>query len=231
VVDADATYLRDLGAAHLSPRRYAYLEVSDTGCGMSADTAARIFEPFYTTKPTGRGLGLSAIQGIVRGHHGTVKVYSELGRGTTFKILLPTTDQPPAREADGGNGSAATGRGRVVLVIDDEEDIRVLVRKVLERHGFAVALAPDGRTGEAEYRARRPDIDLVLCDLTMPHQDGGTTFRRLRQFDPSVKVVLMSGFSADEATAGLNGMGLHGFLRKPFRVEELTAAVFAAVGG
>jgi PAS domain S-box-containing protein len=230
VVDADAKYLTDLGAAHLTAGRYAYLEVSDTGCGMSADTAARMFEPFYTTKPAGRGLGLSAIQGIVRGHRGAVRVYSEVGRGTTFKILLPTTDQSPARDAAGHAAGAAAGRGRLVLVIDDEEDVRVLVRKVLERYGFAVALAADGRTGEAEYRGRRAEVDLVLCDLTMPHQDGGTTFRRLRQLDPGVRVVLMSGFSADEATAGLNGMGLQGFLRKPFRVEELAEAVFAAVG-
>ncbi len=230
VVDADAKYLTDLGAAHLTPGRYAYLEVSDTGCGMSADTAARMFEPFYTTKPMGRGLGLSAIQGIIRGHQGAIKVYSEVGRGTTFKVLLPTSEQVLARDADDRGLAVATGRGRTVLVIDDEEDIRVFIRKVLERHGFAVALSPDGRAGEAEYRARRPEVDLVLCDLTMPHQDGGTTFRRLRQFNPAVRVVLMSGFSADEATAGLNGMGLQGFLRKPFRAEELIDAIFAAVG-
>src|ERR671915_96847 len=119
-------------------RSYVCLEVSDTGCGMDEATKARIFEPFFTTKFTGRGLGMSAVLGIVRGHGGAIKVYTQVGKGTTFKVLLPTTDDAPAPEADPDPSGRPFGRGRTVLVVDDEEDVRVLARKLLTRAGFAV---------------------------------------------------------------------------------------------
>jgi PAS domain S-box-containing protein len=229
-IDADQKYLTDIAAADLPPGRYVYLEVSDTGCGMSEETKARIFEPFYTTKFTGRGLGLSAIQGIIRGHNGAIRVYSQLGRGTTFKVLLPVSDQPAAPVDVSTPLPARTGRGRTVLVVEDEEDVRVFVRKALEMHGFNVLLAADGRAGVEAFRAGHPNVAAVLCDLTMPHLDGVSAFREIRRLDPTAKVVLMSGFSADEATAGLSGMGLNGFLRKPFRAQELLSVVFDAAG-
>ncbi len=230
-IDADARYLADVGAPHLPPRRYAYLEVSDTGCGMSEEVQARIFEPFFSTKTTGRGLGLSAIQGIVRGHDGWVKVYSAPGRGTTFKVLLPSAAQPADADAVPTTVDAtAAGRGRRVLVIDDEEDIRVLARKVLEMCGFVVDTADDGRAGAEAFEHDPARFHAVVCDLTMPHLDGASTFRRIRHARPDVPVVLMSGFSEDETTAGLGGMNLNGFLRKPFRAQELRQTVLDVVG-
>ncbi|MDB5311841.1 MAG: Blue-light-activated protein [Gemmataceae bacterium] len=232
-LDADARYLADIQAADdLTPGRYVYLEVSDTGCGMTEDVIARVFDPFFTTKFTGRGLGLAAVQGIVRAHRGAIKVYSQPGRGSTFKVLFPAADPGPGPAADQLTPAALPkhGRGRLILVVDDEEDIRVMARKVLEMGGFSVELAPDGRAGVAAF-VRHPDaVAAVLLDLTMPHLDGAEAFRELRQVRPDVTVLLTSGFAAHEAMAGFQGKGLAGFVRKPFRAQELLAAVFAAVG-
>jgi PAS domain S-box-containing protein len=230
VVDADAAYLREVSADDLPPRRYAYLEVSDTGCGMTDEVKARLFEPFFTTKFTGRGLGLSAVLGIVRGHGGAVKVYTQVGKGTTFKVLLPTTDDAPPADPGPDEADRPFGRGRLVLVVDDEEDVRVLARKLLTRAGFAVEVAADGRAGVDAFRARPDDFALVLLDLTMPRLDGAAAFRELRQVRRGVRVILASGYAADEATVGFEGKGLAGFVRKPFRSQELLAAVRAAVG-
>ena len=229
-IDADAQYLTEVGAGELAPARYVTLEVSDNGCGMSQETQARIFEPFFTTKFTGRGLGLAAVAGIVRSHGGAIKVYSQEGKGTTFKMLLPAVATAAPSDAVKSGSRAAFGCGRAVLVVDDEEAVRVLVRKVLTAAGFAVELAADGRAGVVAFEARPDHFALVLCDLTMPHLDGADTFREMRAVRKDVTVLLMSGFSETDATAGFAGKGLAGFLRKPFSVAELQSAVFAAVG-
>jgi two-component system cell cycle sensor histidine kinase/response regulator CckA len=229
-IDADAVYLADIGAADLPPRRYVTLEVSDNGCGMSEETKARIFEPFFTTKFTGRGLGLSAVAGIVRSHGGAIKVYSQAGKGTTFKVLLPATAAAAPPDTPPPALRAAFGRGRAVLVVDDEEAVRVLIRKVLTAAGFEAELAADGRAGVAAFAARPHHFALALVDLTMPHLGGADVFRELRAVRKDVSVVLMSGFAEADATAGFAGKGLAGFLRKPFTVPDLLAAVRAAVG-
>ena len=207
-----------------------YVEVSDTGCGMDEATRARIFEPFFTTKFTGRGLGLSAVQGIMRGHGGAIKVYSQVGRGTTFKVLFPALDAPASAGAEADAGPAGFGRGRLVLVVDDEEDVRVMARKCLERAGFRVVEAADGRAGLAAYRARAADVALVLLDWTMPRMDGAEAFREMRRASPDVRVVLTSGFAQEDATSGFAGKGLAGFLRKPFRAQDLIGLVLQVLG-
>jgi len=226
----DRTYL---GGTILAPElpvgSYVHLEVADTGCGMSAETQAKIFEPFYTTKFTGRGLGLSAVLGIVRGHGGALKVYSEVGRGTTFKLLFPCADG--AAEA-GAPEPAAAARWRAegtVLVVDDEETVRSTAALMLRKMGFGVALAVDGREAVRIFQANPAGYTLVLMDLTMPHLDGREAYAELRRVRDDVRVVMMSGFNEQEVVSQFSGKGLAGFLQKPFLFETLSDTVRRAV--
>lgn len=221
----DAAYL---AAAHVAgdpaPGDYVFLEVSDTGSGMSAATLARVFDPFFTTKFTGRGLGLAAVLGIVRGHHGAIKVYSEPGRGTTFKIMFPAAHGAPDASSRPPMGSEWRGSGKV-LVIDDEEAVRTVAAGMLHMLGFATDLAPDGATGLELFRRDPSSYQLVLLDLTMPRMDGEETFRHLRHIEPQVRVVLMSGFNRADATSRFTGKGIAGFVQKPFGIENLTTEI------
>lgn len=215
--------------ADLPEGDYVYLEVSDTGCGMSAETQAKIFDPFFTTKFTGRGLGLAAVLGIVRGHKGAMKVYSEVGRGTTFKLLFPAV-------SGAGETMAATSaplfdwRGHgTVLVVDDEETMRSTIARMMRKLGLDAVLTADGREAVEVFRATPELFAVVLLDLTMPHMDGEQTFTELRRLRPGVRVVLMSGFNAQEALVRFTGKGLASFLQKPFTIESLSTTLRAAL--
>ena len=217
-------------ASELTEGEYVFLEVSDNGCGMNAETQARIFDPFFTTKFTGRGLGLAAVLGIVRGHKGALKVYSEPGRGTTFKLLFPAASGASDAAAEGPSAPGRwQGRG-TVLVVDDEETIRSTVARMLLLTGFEPVLVADGREAVEVFRADPGRFVLVLLDLTMPHMDGEETFTELRRLRADVRVVLMSGFNQQEALVRFPGKGLASFLQKPFNVETLRA-VFQGVLG
>jgi PAS domain S-box-containing protein len=231
-VQVDSSFLEE---THLSPDlpagEYVFLDVMDDGVGMSQEVQRRIFDPFFTTKFTGRGLGLAAVLGIVRGHKGALKVYSEEGVGTTFKVLLPATNGP-GDELGRGNPASSNWRGEgTVLVIDDEESVRVTTSRMLQALGFSPLQAENGREGLKLFGANRGAIVLTVVDLTMPEMDGEEVFRELRLLDPEARVLLMSGFNEQEATSRFSGKPLDGFLQKPFRVPALREKLQQILGG
>jgi PAS domain S-box-containing protein len=229
VYSADAL-TREFPGQAIEPGAFLTLEVSDTGQGMSPEIQARIFEPFFTTKFTGRGLGLSAMQGIVRGHKGGIRVYSELGKGTTFKLIFPAgLDVAPAwREEDESVGWTGSG---TILVVDDEEGVRAVADALLRSMGFEVIQAADGLEALEKFQAGRSVIKAVLMDLTMPHMDGAETFRELRRLDPHCRVVLTSGYNEQDAIQDFLGKGLAAFVQKPFHHADLMRAMQRALGG
>ncbi len=212
------------------PGRYVTLEISDTGCGMDDETQHRMFDPFFTTKAHGHGLGLSASLGIVIGHGGAIRVDSEVGAGTTIRVLLPvSTEEAVAAVAASPTKSHSGGR-KTILCADDEPDIRTFLELALEAFGFEVLLAKDGVECLEVFKAHQDVIDAVLLDLTMPRMSGEDTFRALLELDPSVQVLLTSGYSERDATSRFDGPGPAAFIQKPFPVPNLIAQLEAIVG-
>jgi ligand-binding sensor domain-containing protein/signal transduction histidine kinase len=220
--------LRLLHAAGDMPERgpYVTLEVADDGSGMDAALLGRIFDPFFSTKFTGRGLGLAALLGIVQAHRGGVAVDTAPGRGTRFLVYLPMAEalvgaEPPAREPSEEPPPTTAAR---ILVVDDEESVRLSVARILQRFGYDVVTARDGSEALAMASTGSP-IELILMDVTMPAMDGPTAARQLRARGVEVPIVLMSGYAEEDLAS--RGVMTHvdGFLKKPFEVTELLGAV------
>jgi two-component system, cell cycle sensor histidine kinase and response regulator CckA len=224
---AEASDSGDPGSS--AAMNYLEIAVSDTGCGIPADVLPRIFEPFFTTKELGRGtgLGLAVAYGTIRQHGGTVRVTSEVGSGTRFRIRLPVTNEvvvagalPPLAPV------AATAQ---ILVIDDEEAVRANAKANLEALGYRVVLAEDGKQALALFKANTGAIDLVLLDMIMPEMDGRECFTELRKIAPNLPIILTSGFSREEDVAQLQANGLAHFIRKPYRAAALHRAICEAL--
>jgi PAS domain S-box-containing protein len=210
---------------------YARIDVSDTGTGMDAETRSRIFEPFFTTKFLGRGLGLSAALGIVRGHRGAIGVRTEPGRGTTFTILLPVPGEVRRVARSSGHNSIeyeSEGAG-TILVADDEEGVRSVVASVLEDAGYAVELASDGGQAVERLRELGDRIRLIILDLTMPTLDGAEAAAELRRIRPDIPIIVMSGYGDIEVMQQFGQAGVDDFLPKPFTPDQLAAKVRSAL--
>ena len=227
----DADYLAGAYCAEgIGPGDFVYLEIADTGHGMDRAIRDRIFDPFFTTKFTGRGLGLAAVLGIVRGHRGAIRVYSEPERGTTFKLLFPASAQLAPRAMDKAKANERWQGKGTILVVDDEESIRSLSRRMLERSGFSVTTATDGRDAIEKFQLDRNGIVLVVLDLTMPHLDGEACFRLLRESKPDVKVLLSSGYNEQDVVSLFAGRSPAAFIQKPYTTQELLAKVREVLG-
>ncbi len=224
-----ATYVN--GALGEGP--YVCLEVRDNGCGMDHETQRRMFDPFYTTKTSGRGLGLAALQGIVRGHDGVVMVESARGRGTTITVCLPPVASPASADeaprphdvSPGATGATELADDALILFVDDEPELRSLGQDLLRSFGYRSLLAADGREALTMFMERRDDIALVLLDLTMPQMSGAQTFAAIRAIEPSARIILTSGYSENQFVKGVVDDPLVMFIQKPFRLTTLRAAI------
>ena len=220
-----------IAGTEIEPGNYVCLTVSDTGCGITAEAMPHIFEPFYTTKFVGRGLGLAAVLGIVQGHRGGVQCTSAEGQGTTFELYFPVSSPPPAAPAGVAAPPLAAMRPArgTVLVVDDEEAVRRLAISALTAAGFSVVTADDGTEALAHLRRGATRYDAVLLDLVMPKLDGEDTFVALHMLAPKLPVILTSGVHEQAAVTRFVARGLADFLPKPFTAEMLVTLVTAAI--
>ena len=210
----------------LAAGSYALLQVKDTGSGISEETLTRIFDPFFTTKFTGRGLGLAAVLGIIKGHKGGLRIESEVGKGTTFEIVFPLIDPSKTTEvSEKEKLSIVNGKGKTILVIDDEASVIELLEDVLPEVNFKVISALDPLKGIELYRQHHQNISLVILDYSMPHMDGKAAFEKLLQINMEVKVLLCSGYSEEETLLEFGVDRPTGYFQKPYKTDALIQLV------
>jgi PAS domain S-box-containing protein len=214
-----------VGEASLAGGEFVFLEVSDSGPGIDARMQARIFEPFFSTKAPGRGLGLSAVMGIVRGHRGAIKLDSTVGTGTIWTVYLPACEAPTDMPAVEEPRAELPTAGGTVLVVDDEDSVRTVAQVILEDSGYCVLTAQDGREGVDLFQANADEVRVVLLDMTMPRMDGRQALREIRAIRPEVRVVLSSGYDEGEASGELAGNKITSFIQKPYRADQLLRKV------
>ena len=209
---------------------YVWLEVRDNGCGMDQETQRKLFDPFFTTKFTGRGLGMSAVLGIIRAHKGALLVTSSPGAGATMVVILPIAARMQARETVNNAAETVVEMDNkplpdVILIVDDEEMIRGVCIEMLGILGFKTLVASGGEEALRIFSENRDRIGLVLLDQCMPVMDGVTVFRNLKQCKPDIRVLLASGFNQEDVSEQFSGLGLCGFIQKPFKFDILSSEV------
>jgi len=231
LTENDAEYWKYTNAP-LKPGEYAMLRVTDTGHGIKPDVLLRIFDPFFTTKFTGRGLGLAAVLGIVRGHHGGLRIESKEGKGTTFEVVFPVLDAPAAAaEPEQRTATVIDGKGKTLLAIDDEPSILELLKDIFTEANFKVITASTPMEGIELYRKHRVGIAMVILDYSMPGMDGKAAFEELMKIDTGVKVLLCSGYSEEEMKSAFGDIRPGGFIKKPYKPTELLENVSSVLTG
>lgn len=216
------------------PGPYVLFRVEDTGVGMTPEVVERIFDPFFTTKDVGQGtgLGLSTAHSIVRSHGGFIHVYSELGKGSRFRVYLPADLTPlEAAGSEDDETRLPRGRGELVLVVDDEEPVRTVTARTLERFGYRALTAANGAEALSVYVRNQADIAVVLTDMTMPILDGPATIVALKAIDPGVRIIASSGLNANGHVAKARGSGVEHFVPKPYTADLLLRVLRKALGG
>ncbi len=211
---------------HVNPGKYVKISVTDTGTGMDDKTLKRIFDPFFTTKEMGRGtgLGLASAYGIIKNHGGFINVYSEKGGGSTFNIYLPASELEIKDYKSKVNDGIKRGH-ETVLLVDDEDMIIDVGRQMLSRLGYNVFTAGSGKETIEIYNAKKESIDLVILDMIMPDMGGGETYNFLKKINPSVKVLLSSGYSINGQAQEIIDRGCNGFIQKPFNMNDLSQKI------
>lgn len=217
-------------AGDIKPGRYVFMEISDNGSGMDEDTQKKIFDPFFSTKFIGRGLGLAAVLGIIRGHNGGIKVTSTSDRGTSIKVFFPETSKTAAKDIKTENNTKNWHSKGTILIADDEESIRRFAGAVMEKTGFRIITAVDGDDSIRTFKENRKNIDIVLLDMTMPGKNGIEVFNAIKKVVPGIKVILSSGYSQQDTIKRFTAKGLAGFLQKPYHPEELIKIVKDVMG-
>jgi PAS domain S-box-containing protein len=219
--------------SEIKPGPYVLMTVSDTGTGMDRQTLTRIFDPFFTTKEVGKGtgLGLASVYGIVKAHGGHIICYSEPGQGTAFKIYWPAAEQAVIESVEKQTEQAVSQGGtETILVVDDDDEIRELTGEVLENSGYQVISASSGEQALEIFEEKHEDIDLVLMDLNMPGMGGSKCTRKMLTLDPSVRVLVASGYSVNGHGMDVLEFGAKDFISKPFRADQLLAKVRLVLG-
>ncbi len=223
----------DVKPYDVGPGRYVKISITDTGTGMDALTRERVFEPFFTTKrpDKGTGLGLASAYGIIKNHGGFITVYSELGKGSTFNIFLPTSDRDRLiEETSPGEEVLPTGN-ETILLVDDELSNVAPTKELLENLGYRVTAVGSGQEAITIYAGKWKEIDLVILDMVMPGISGGKTFDALLGINPAAKVILSSGYSVDGEAQQIMNRGCKGFIQKPFRILDLSKKIRKILGG
>ena len=224
--------VEDYHGKPIPPGEYVCLEVTDNGCGMDEETKWRIFEPFYTTKFTGRGLGMSAVLGIIKSHGGALQLFTQPGEGTTFKVYLavPWKNTGDADQAVSAPSTPWTGSGTILLV-EDEDQIRDIARSFLEMFGFTVLEAVNGREALEMYQKNATEITLVVTDMGMPVMDGYELFHKLKSLDPELPIVVSSGYGDAEVSARIGSDNIAGIISKPYNPSQLREVLKMVVSG
>lgn len=209
---------------------YWKVSVKDTGVGMDSRTVVSIFDPFFTTKEKGQGtgLGLAMVYNSVKQHDGFIDVYSEVGTGTTFNVYLPVYHGDDVERIAPGSGKIEYGSG-LILLVDDEECVRLMARSILEECGYDVITAVDGEEAVNIFRERHGEIDLVILDMVMPRKSGKDAFIEMQKIDPSLKVLLASGFRLDERVKEVMELGIKAFVQKPYSITKLSGTVYSII--